>query len=87
MKADSVQVLLAIPELSISYRFTRPLVSMNGNILEASLVIPNGSVERWWPNGHGKQKLYDLTATLFYKGLFIAVLILRYWKPLVHSYL
>ncbi|XP_055549326.1 beta-mannosidase-like [Wyeomyia smithii] len=33
----------------------------NGELLvENTLKVPKQSVERWWPNGHGLQKLYEL---------------------------
>ncbi|KAL4003102.1 Glycosyl hydrolases 2 TIM barrel domain family protein [Acanthocheilonema viteae] len=67
IKVKYARVTLSLPEISITDRFITSFDRMSQNIAERRISVPNDAVERWWPNGNGKQKLYKLIASVFYK--------------------
>lgn len=73
VKAKYAQVTLTLPEISIKDQFATSFDPMNRNIVERTISVPNSVVERWWPNGSGKQKLYDLVISLFYEGSYVII--------------
>lgn len=50
-------------ELAIRYR-NRTRVSIGDNVIVSYWNISVNSVELWWPNGYGKQKLYTIQASI-----------------------
>uniref|UniRef100_A0A915PW02 beta-mannosidase n=1 Tax=Setaria digitata TaxID=48799 RepID=A0A915PW02_9BILA len=68
VKVRYVRVILSLPEIPIIDQFTTSFKRMDRNIVQRTMLIPNDTVDRWWPNGSGKQKLYKLVANISYKG-------------------
>ncbi|KAM3723485.1 putative beta-mannosidase [Dirofilaria immitis] len=68
IKVKYARVILALPEISITNQFITSFQPMNRNIVKGRVLVPDNTVERWWPNGSGKQKLYKLVATVSYEG-------------------
>ncbi|CAG9536745.1 unnamed protein product [Cercopithifilaria johnstoni] len=68
VKVKYAQVTLALPEISVTDHSTTSFNSMSENIVERRISVPNNVVERWWPNGSGKQKLYKLITSISYEG-------------------
>lgn len=68
VKVKNARVTLALPEISIIDQFNTSFDSMSRNIVERRMSVPNNVVERWWPNGSGNQKLYELVALVSYEG-------------------
>ncbi|VDK68088.1 unnamed protein product [Litomosoides sigmodontis] len=67
VKIKRAQVTLALPEISIADHFTTSFNPISKNIVERRMLVPGDAVERWWPNGVGKQKLYKLVASVFHE--------------------
>uniref|UniRef100_A0A914RHM5 Glycoside hydrolase family 2 immunoglobulin-like beta-sandwich domain-containing protein n=1 Tax=Parascaris equorum TaxID=6256 RepID=A0A914RHM5_PAREQ len=44
------------------------VIGMRRNRFTMSLIVHNESVELWWPNGYGKQRLYVLNASAKLNG-------------------
>ncbi|VIO91626.1 Uncharacterized protein BM_BM2542 [Brugia malayi] len=68
VKVKNAKVTLALPEISITNRFTISINPLNRNFVERRVSVPNNVVERWWPNGSGKQKLYKLVVSVSCEG-------------------
>uniref|UniRef100_A0A0R3RQR5 Beta-mannosidase n=1 Tax=Elaeophora elaphi TaxID=1147741 RepID=A0A0R3RQR5_9BILA len=68
VKVKYAHMKLALPELFITDIFTASFDPMRRNIVERIMTVDNSIVERWWPNGSGKQKLYKLVAFMFCEG-------------------
>ncbi|KAK6101607.1 Glycosyl hydrolases 2 TIM barrel domain family protein [Brugia pahangi] len=68
VKVKYAKVTLALPEISITNRFTISINPLNRNFVERRVSVPNNVVERWWPNGSGKQKLYKLVVSVSCEG-------------------
>lgn len=68
VKVKHARVTLALPEISITDRFSTLFNPMSKNIVERKMSVPNDAVERWWPNSIGNQKLYKLIASVSYEG-------------------
>ncbi|VDP11408.1 unnamed protein product [Onchocerca flexuosa] len=68
VKVKYAGIILTLPEISITNQFTTSFESMNRNIVEQKISVHNSDIERWWPNGYGKQKLYKLIVSVCYEG-------------------
>uniref|UniRef100_A0A1I7VT16 beta-mannosidase n=1 Tax=Loa loa TaxID=7209 RepID=A0A1I7VT16_LOALO len=68
VKVKYAEMTLALPEIFITNLFIASFDPMDRNIVERRMLVPNDAVERWWPNGSGKQKLYELVVSVFYEG-------------------
>ncbi|VDN07595.1 unnamed protein product [Thelazia callipaeda] len=67
MKTSNVEVIISISDISISEQFQVSFISMQRNTVKRKVIVPDNLIERWWPSGSGKQKLYNLTATIICK--------------------
>lgn len=68
VKVKYAQMTLTLPQISITNQFTTSFESMNRNIVEQKISVHDSAVDRWWPNGYGKQKLYKLVVSVSYEG-------------------
>ncbi|VDK63166.1 unnamed protein product [Anisakis simplex] len=68
---ERVHGSVSIPELSLWVSFVEKLNKMRHNQFTVNLVVPKSSVQLWWPNGYGTQRLYLLNANIQRNGSFV----------------
>uniref|UniRef100_A0A0M3IL90 beta-mannosidase n=1 Tax=Ascaris lumbricoides TaxID=6252 RepID=A0A0M3IL90_ASCLU len=68
VSSDSLEGLVTIPELALWASFKERVIGMRRNRFTVSLIVHTESVELWWPNGYGKQRLYVLKANAKLNG-------------------
>jgi beta-mannosidase len=68
LMANLAMVRFRIDELNYEVNRSISLMPPTTSALIELVLNNEYKVELWWPNGHGKQKLYNITAELFLSG-------------------
>lgn len=68
ISTNNVKVQFAFPELKIEKTVDATVQANEINHIQSKILVNSSSVELWWPNGRGKQQLYELTVEAYCEG-------------------